>query len=132
MGATYPPTIFRGVQGIPPGHYLLDRHGQIVVERYWQLDFPSASANSLRRCLKLGTEDCLEQLPALLIDAIPIRLRADVAVGAYLSGGLDSSINASLVRKFTNNHLHTFSIAFSDTNYDGSAFQTRMARFLGS
>jgi asparagine synthase (glutamine-hydrolysing) len=127
-----PRTVFRGIQEIPPGHYLLARDGQITVERYWQLDFPSTCASSDPRHLNLSTEDYLNQLSTLLIDAIRIRLRADVPVGAYLSGGLDSSLIASLVRKFTNNRLHTFSIAFSDTHYDESAFQARMARFLGT
>lgn len=125
-----PGTVFRGIQEIPPGHYLQARQGEVTVERYWQLDFPSA--DSLGRQPDLNTEDYLEQLSTLLIDAIRIRLRADVPVGAYLSGGLDSSLIASLVHECTTNHLHTFSIAFSDANYDESAFQTRMAQFLGT
>ena len=53
-------------------------------------------------------------------------------MGAYLSGGLDSSIIASIIRNFTGNHLDTFSIAFTDVNFDESAFQRRMAAFLGT
>jgi asparagine synthase (glutamine-hydrolysing) len=102
------------------------------VQRYWQLDFPSACADSPRRHLELEMEDYLEEMSALLIDAIRIRLRADVPVGAYLSGGLDSSLIAALVRNCTENHLHTFSIAFSDEHYDESIYQNQMARFLGT
>jgi asparagine synthase (glutamine-hydrolysing) len=68
----------------------------------------------------------------LLIDAVKMRLRADVPVGAYLSGGLDSSIIASIIRNFTTNRLDTFSVAFDDEDFDESAWQLQMARFLGT
>jgi len=59
-------------------------------------------------------------------------LRADVPVGAYLSGGLDSSIIAAITRQIATKRLNTFSIAFSDTDYDESLYQAQMARFLGT
>jgi asparagine synthase (glutamine-hydrolysing) len=62
----------------------------------------------------------------------PIRLRADVPVGAYLSGGLDSSTITALIRHYTNNHLETFSIAFADEAFDESSFQRQMAAHLGT
>jgi len=127
-----PHTIFRDILEIPPGHYLLARHSQITIQSYWQIDFPSVCADSSRRHPELETENYLEELSSHLIDAIRIRLRADVPVGAYLSGGLDSSLIAALVRNCTENHLHTFSIAFSDSQYDESPYQTQMARFLGT
>ena len=68
----------------------------------------------------------------LLIDACRIRLRADVPVGAYLSGGLDSSTIAAIVRRHTANRLVTFSIAFSDDAFDESVFQKQMAAHLGT
>ncbi len=74
----------------------------------------------------------LEDLEALLIDAISLRLRADVPVGAYLSGGLDSSLIAAMVRKINHGPLDTFSIAFSDPELDESPHQRRMAEFLGT
>ena len=76
--------------------------------------------------------DYLEEFDNLLVDAVQIRLRADVPVGAYLSGGLDSSIIAAIIRNSTSNQLDTFSIAFSDTQFDESAFQRQMAGFLGT
>ena len=127
-----PHTVFRAILEIPPGHYLVARQGQVTIKSYWQLDFPDAGPDSHRRHLKLDTDDYLEELSELLIDAIRIRLRADVQVGAYLSGGLDSSLIAALVRSVTENHLRTFSIAFSDARYDESVYQTQMARFLGT
>jgi len=68
----------------------------------------------------------------LLIDAAKIRLRADVSVGAYLSGGVDSSTIAYIIRNFAGNRLDTFSIAFHDRDYDESPYQKRMAAFLGT
>jgi asparagine synthase (glutamine-hydrolysing) len=67
-----------------------------------------------------------------LIEACKIRLRADVPVGAYLSGGLDSSTIAAIVRRYTSNKLVTFSIAFADEKFDESQFQQEMAAHLGT
>ena len=77
-------------------------------------------------------EEYLDEFEQLLIDATLIRLRADVPVGAYLSGGLDSSVTTAIIRKYTQNRLDTFSIAFSDPAYDESDFQRRMAEYLGT
>lgn len=123
-------TIFHGIFEIPPGHYLLAHQGEIIVKTYWQIAFPESRPDSVSA--PVGLEDYLEQFSSLLIDAAKIRLRADVPVGAYLSGGLDSSTLAAIVRNFTSNRLNTFSIAFSDTDYDESPFQARMAGFLGT
>ncbi|HWY31427.1 MAG TPA: asparagine synthase (glutamine-hydrolyzing) [Candidatus Acidoferrum sp.] len=125
-----PRTIFRGISEIPPGHYLLAHEGQVTVKSYWQITFPDSAKDSISS--SAGLEDYLEPFSTLLIDAAKIRLRADVPVGAYLSGGLDSSTLAAIVRNFTTNRLNTFSIAFSDADYDESAYQNRMADFLGT
>jgi asparagine synthase (glutamine-hydrolysing) len=127
-----PNTIFCGIQELPPGHFLVARDGGIKTERYWQLEFPDAEPAAVRRSPALATEQYLEELSELLVDAVRIRLRADVEVGAYLSGGLDSSLIAYIVRNYTLNHLNTFSIAFNDSAYDESAYQRQMARFLGT
>ena len=127
-----PHTIFRGIFEIPPGHYLLAHQGKITVKGYWQIGFPNSRAGSGPTDLGLAAEDYAEQFSSLLIDAVKIRLRADVPVGAYLSGGLDSSVLAAIVRNFSTSRLHTFSIAFGDLDYDESAHQTEMARFLGT
>ena len=123
-----PRSIFRGIVDVPPGHYLMARGGELRVEPYWQLHFPDAGAPVPQR----DFHSYLEEFRALLIDAAQIRLRADVPVGAYLSGGLDSSTIAAIVRNYTHNRLDTFSITFSDPNFDESAFQLRMAKHLGT
>jgi asparagine synthase (glutamine-hydrolysing) len=126
-----PCTVFRGIVELPPGHYLLARGGRVEVKSYWELDFPS-SESSLSGPPGRDLADYQAEFCERLIDATTIRLRADVPVGAYLSGGLDSSIIASIVRNYTANHLDTFSIAFDDANFDESAWQRQMARFLGT
>jgi asparagine synthase (glutamine-hydrolysing) len=73
-----------------------------------------------------------EELHALLVDSVRLRLRADVPVGAYLSGGLDSSATTSLIKHFTTNRVETFSIAFHDKAYDESDYQTQVAQYLGT
>jgi asparagine synthase (glutamine-hydrolysing) len=126
-----PQTVFRDIREIPPGHYLVARDGEITVKGYWQIAFPDSGADSVSSPAG-GLEEYLEQFSALLIDAAKIRLRADVPVGAYLSGGLDSSTLAAIVRNFTANRLNTFSITFNNADYDESSYQTWMADFLGT
>ena len=125
-----PRSCFRGIVDLPPGHYLLVQDGHIKVAPYWQIQFPSTDQEDEAR--RRPTQQYVEELRQLLIDATLVRLRADVPVGAYLSGGLDSSVTAAIVRKFGPSHLDTFSIAFSDPEFDESEWQLRMARFLGT
>jgi asparagine synthase (glutamine-hydrolysing) len=66
------------------------------------------------------------------MDAIRLRLRADVPVASYLSGGLDSSLISALVKKYFNDKLQTFSVSFTDKSYDESSFQKQMAKFIGT
>jgi asparagine synthase (glutamine-hydrolysing) len=77
-------------------------------------------------------EEAAEELEDLLKDAVRLRLRADVPVGAYLSGGLDSSIITTLISKYFNNNLRTFSMSFQERRFDESAFQKDLIRFLGA
>lgn len=127
-----PRTVFRGIVELPPGHFLMADRGSVKVESYWRNQFPAATAAAQDGAAARQPEEVIEQFRALLIDACRIRLRADVPVGAYLSGGLDSSTIASVVRRFTANKLVTFSIAFSDEKFDESTFQREMAEHLGT
>lgn len=127
-----PRTVFRDIVELPPGHFLLVRQGQVSIEQYWQLNFPEWSEKSNPGITPRDEANYLEEFRHLLIDATQIRLRADVPVGAYLSGGLDSSVIAAIIRNYTNNHLDTFSIAFSDPTYDESVYQQQMADYLGT
>jgi asparagine synthase (glutamine-hydrolysing) len=122
-----PRTILRDVFELPPGHYMIAHEGRIEIHCFWELEFPTQPATRA-----WSINEAAEELRSLLIDATRLRLRADVPVGTYLSGGLDSSTVTALARTQTENHLETFSIAFSDPAFDESAHQQRMAQFLGT
>lgn len=121
-------TAFSGISELEPGTYMFaDASGERLAT-YWRLDFPDAK-DAFEGC---GDEDAsLEQLNDLLVDATRIRLRADVPVGACLSGGLDSSLVAALAAEHAPQGLRTFSIAFGTPEHDESHFQQEMARHLG-
>ncbi len=121
-------TMFEGIHEVPAGHILLAEHGQgsYTLTQYWCHRYPELNRTD-------GDEDTYaSRLFELLVDATRLRLRADVPIGAYLSGGLDSSTIAAVVRRYTTNRLQTFSVAFEDKAYDESAFQERMAQALGT
>ena len=120
-----PATIFDGISQLPPGHYLLLKDGRWDIQPYWSPDFTVSDEQRT-------ADSYAEELESLLIDATQIRLRADVPVGAYLSGGLDSSLTTAFIRKHTATPLDTFSIAFSDPQFDESPYQRRMAHELGT
>jgi asparagine synthase (glutamine-hydrolysing) len=82
---------------------------------YWRLDYPEPEP--------LDESTAIEQTAALLTDAVRLRLRADVPVGAYLSGGLDSSLTVGLIRHRTETPLETFSVTFTDGEFDESEHQ---------
>ena len=136
-------TIFKDIRQVEPGHCLIVSSDRLIEKQFWKMGFPptslfdSSPANSAQDG-PLGLRangDVHEQASALrelLLDATRIRLRADVPVGAYLSGGLDSSIIAACVRHLELAKLDTFSIAFQDPDFDESEHQQRMSRALGT
>jgi asparagine synthase (glutamine-hydrolysing) len=126
---TLPPrTAFRGILELPPGHSMTVKMGSIRINSYWQLGFPESVASSTSTADR--DQEYVERLGELLIDAARIRLRADVPVGAYLSGGLDSSLITAIVKRFTNSRLKTFSVAFEDPEYDESFYQRQVVSHL--
>lgn len=122
-----PKTSFKGVNELPAGHFLICNGKGVQIKKYWALEFP-VDGNFYNKPFKVITEE----LRALIHDATTIRLRADVPVAAYLSGGIDSSIITALVKQFHNNDLITFSVAFKDTGYDERIFQQRMVEHIGT
>ncbi|MEI8139863.1 MAG: asparagine synthase (glutamine-hydrolyzing) [bacterium] len=127
-----PLTAFKGIVELPPGHYFLAHKEEFTIRQYWEPEFQCADEFTGASARSRFLDEYLEEFEHLLVEAVRLRLRADVPVGAYLSGGLDSSIIASIIRNYTQNHLDTFSISFSDVNFDESVFQRQMAQFLGT
>ncbi len=122
---TPPRTAFRGVHELAPAHFLKVKNGTVTSRRYW--DIPLS-----REHREMGLEEAAEGLREILADSTRLQLRADVPVGAYLSGGLDSSVTTALARGLSPLRLHTFSVSFEDREYDESQYQKEVARALGT
>jgi asparagine synthase (glutamine-hydrolysing) len=121
-----PDSIFEGIQSLPPGYLLsIDGDGRERLRRYW--DWTYEEQPSLQG---VPERECAEQLRELLIDAVRLQLRADVPVGAYLSGGLDSCGIVAMIRNFSSAPLRTFSVAFEDAEFDESEHQQALVRYL--
>jgi asparagine synthase (glutamine-hydrolysing) len=121
-----PRTIFKGVFQVRPGQCMVFRDGSERSFIYWDMAFPPAGQHDIRE-----EGQAVTGLREVLDESASHRLRADVPVGAYLSGGLDSSIIASLVKTYAPG-METFSVSFSDPVYDESRFQETMGRRLGT
>jgi asparagine synthase (glutamine-hydrolysing) len=120
-----PRSSFRNIQSVPPAHYLIIKDGDVKVRRYWQLDMAGNHESPK------SFDEAAERLRFLLSDAVRLRLlRSDVPVGAYLSGGLDSSSITALTHQYTETRLRTFSISFSDQAFDESHYQNKINEFL--
>jgi asparagine synthase (glutamine-hydrolysing) len=122
-----PRTVFKNINELAPGHFLLITPDEITEKQYWSYTFPGINDYEDK-----PLEYYSERLRELLYDATTIRLRADVPVASYLSGGIDSSIISSLVKRHHNNDLITFSIAFADTVFDERPYQRAMVDYLGT
>jgi asparagine synthase (glutamine-hydrolysing) len=125
---TLPPrTAFKNVWQLPPGHSLVMENGKIRVWQYWNLEYAPESDTTEEPKKRLT-----EELLALLLDATRIRLRSDVPVGAYLSGGLDSTVVTALTKSLVGDRLKTFSVGFDDAEFDESNYQKEASSFLGT
>ena len=103
-----PHTIIKNIHKLPPGHYLLFQDGSLRIEPYWDIEPRKLPRNEL---------DCEEALMDLIKDSVQMRLVSDVPLGAFLSGGIDSSTVVAFMTKVSNSPVRTFSIGFEE---DGS------------
>lgn len=100
-----PRTLLAGIHSLPPGHWLISERGRITIKAYW--DLPSAPHQEAR-----SQQDLEVELEALLQESVRLRLRSDVPFGAFLSGGIDSSLIVSLMQEQLNEPVKTFSVGF--------------------
>jgi asparagine synthase (glutamine-hydrolysing) len=121
-----PRTYFQGIYELPPGHYLKVTYKHTVIQPYWELKFPIGSEGQFKGSLR----EAAEELEKLLTDAVRLRLRADVPVAAYLSGGIDSSATTALIKKVEPTTLQTFSIGFEDSEFDETPYQQEVSKYL--
>jgi asparagine synthase (glutamine-hydrolysing) len=120
-----PNTMFPGIFELSPGQLLVVEHGSIHRRQYWDWQYPADGEHRDGDPAQLADE-----LRALLIDATRLRLRSDVPVGAYLSGGLDSSVLTTIIRRYTDAPLRTFSIGFEEASLDESPYQQALIEHL--
>jgi asparagine synthase (glutamine-hydrolysing) len=120
----HPRTILRGIAKLPPAHYAVFEDGLLTLSRYWSPDFRSERAGTL-------AEDAME-LRSLLTDSVRLRMRSDVPWGAFLSGGIDSSLIVGLMQQLSPAPVKTFSIGFAQPEYDESRYARQVAERTGT
>jgi len=119
-----PLTAYRAIRKLEPGHSLLWRNGEIKIERYWQLDFSKK--------LNIGEEEAGERVVELLREAVRIRLMSEVPLGAFLSGGVDSSAVVALMAQESSEQVKTFSIGFDEQDFSELHHARRVAEHVGA
>jgi asparagine synthase (glutamine-hydrolysing) len=118
-----PLSIFRGIHKLLPGHLLIWQEGKVALRPYWELRFTRTK----------GTEEELAQtLYELLRDAVRLRLLSDVPLGAFLSGGVDSSTLVCLMSELMDRPVQTFSVGFDDPSYDELPYARAVARHFAT
>jgi asparagine synthase (glutamine-hydrolysing) len=122
-----PRTLFTGIRQVPPGHYLVWEGGQARLRRWWELDFPDAREPGRR----LSAAGWAEALRATLDASVRLHARSDVAVGVWLSAGVDSSGVASLMRAARPGPIPAFSVGFAHAEADEIGHQATLDRFPG-
>jgi len=126
-----PQGIFKGISEVEPGHVRIYENGNVSDHPYWIPRYPVDAEKHHR--FQGSLEDAVAEVRRSLENATSLRmLRADVPVGSYLSGGLDSSMVAALGRKYAGDSFQTFSLRFDDAEYDETEFQRMMVKQLGS
>jgi asparagine synthase (glutamine-hydrolysing) len=119
-----PLSIFRGIHKLPPGHHLSFTDGRLSIQEYWDFPYEPVEARP--------EEDYLEELRALLDEAVRVRLIADVPLGAFLSGGIDSSTVVGLMSRNMDQPVKTFSIGFHEDSYNELKYARIAARHFGT
>ncbi|MFH0906938.1 MAG: asparagine synthase (glutamine-hydrolyzing) [bacterium] len=117
-----PHTIIKGINKLEPGHFLVYQNNQLKNYVYWDIEFKKS----------LNTGDYLAQFEFLLDESVKKRLMADVPLGIFLSGGIDSSTIAYFAQKNSSQKIKTFSIGFSDKSFDETTYAHQVADFLGT
>ncbi|HKZ00977.1 MAG TPA: asparagine synthase (glutamine-hydrolyzing) [Pyrinomonadaceae bacterium] len=119
-----PLTAYRAIRKLEPGHWLRWRKGEIRIERYWQPDFSHK--------LKITEEEAGERVVELLREAVRVRLMSEVPLGAFLSGGIDSSAVVALMSQESSEPVKTFSIGFEEQDFSELHHARRVAQHVGA
>ena len=119
-----PLSIFQNIHKLPPGHFLTFANGRVHTEQYWDFKFEPAESRK--------PEDYIEELRELLNESVRLRLISDVPLGAFLSGGIDSSTVVALMARQMNQPVKTFSIGFHEDSYNELKYARLTAKKLGT
>lgn len=120
----HPRTIYRAAKKLPPAHYAIYRDGKLHVERYWR---PAFAPESTRRW-----DEDVEAVRETLTEATRLRMISDVPIGAFLSGGIDSTIIVGIMQQLSSTPVRTFSIGFPIAEYDETHYAQMAAKHLGT
>lgn len=123
--AITPATAFRGICELSPGHFMVISREGMIIKKFWELNFSSSDS-------AISLSDALDKFNELFTNAVRIRLRADVEVAAYLSGGIDSSTTVAYIKDIEPGILNTFSIGFDDKDFDETKYQEEAVRYLNT
>lgn len=119
-----PHTLYHHIESLPPASYLIYSNGKIFLERYWE--------PSITQFESISEAEAVRQVTDSLAEAVRVRLVSDVPLGAFLSGGVDSSAIAILMRQATTGSIRTCSIAFEEQDYNEASFAREIAQQIGS
>lgn len=115
-----PLSIYKNVFKLPPAHILLLKDNNLTLRKYWELDYSSK--------IKISEQEAAEEILKLLKEAVKIRLYSDVPLGAFLSGGIDSSTIVGLMSQLSSNKVKTFSIGFEEKDYSELEYARNIAQ----
>ncbi|HJQ70473.1 MAG TPA: asparagine synthase (glutamine-hydrolyzing), partial [Blastocatellia bacterium] len=118
-------TLFRGVKRLLPGHTLTWRDGQVEIERYWDVSFAKPEGQPSER-------ELIDRFEELFCESVRLRLMADVPLGMFLSGGIDSSAIAAAMSEMVKEPIKTFSVAFQEREANELDYARIVARAFGT
>lgn len=120
-----PDTMFKGIAKLPPGHTLIWQEGNIKISSYWDLEFKPDNTSKEDKYY-------IEKVENLLKESVKIRMISDVPLGAFLSGGIDSSLVVAMMAQQSNNPIKTFSIGFDNQKYNELPYARLVAQRYGT
>ena len=130
----HPKSILRGYAKLPPGHWA-EFHagtGELTVSRYWEAPYRRPHNPSGLSSTNQSSDIWKKQLRETLTEAVQLRMRSDVPFGAFLSGGIDSTIITGLMQQQSASKIHTFSIGFTEAKFDERSYAREAAEKLGT
>ena len=119
-----PQTAFKQIRKLEPAHWLRWKNGEIETKRYWQPDFSKK--------IKISEEEAIEETTRILREATKMRMISEVPLGAFLSGGVDSSAVVALMAETSSQPVKTFSIGFEEQDFSELKYAKKVAQHIGA